>query len=290
MDDKRKERSETDRPAMGEQSLNWQDGEAYVARRQEAIDEGRNPDEVKGGPSCEEVQAFVAAEEARKQQTNGKAGKEKKESLFSFTRKDDEEMDLEERRPIVADMLPGGNLKPLYESEHCLLCSRPQPYPRELYAITDLGHKEPEGRKTSAIGLRVKTKVGSLVALQIASCKHCRKNYRIASNLRLFLMILLIAGSVMLLSLGPIAAALTSVHPMLPVILFLLMIPLSWLIGTLARNAFMRSKQSETHFDIEEIPFVQQLVYKGWFQLYGKQPVSRLIFSKERLKGNWFTQ
>ena len=102
-------------------------------------------------------------------------------------------------------------------------------------------------------------------------------------------MFFLIAGSLLLLSLDPIENALMSIHPLVPVIVFLAMIPLSWFIGTWVRNSFIRSKSGETHFDIEELPFVRQLVDQGWFQLYGKQPVSRLIFSKERLKGTWFT-
>lgn len=201
-----------------------------------------------------------------------------------------ENREMEAHRALVADLLPGGNLRPLFESESCLLCNTPEKNPRELYALTDMGHKEPEGEKTSAIGLKVKTKVGSMAPLQIACCSRCRKNYRIAANLRLGIVLLLVALSLLLLTRQSIEGALSSVHSLLPVIAFIAMIPISWGIGTAAANAFIKKKAQETEFDIEEIPFIQQMVDRGWFQLYGKKQVSQLVFSKERLKGDWFTK
>lgn len=286
-------RNDQNTPDINEdkEPLSWKDVEVYVAQRQQAMEEGRDPDEIQDGPTWEEVQSFVAAHENRQSAQKSEEGNSpspKKESIFSFG-KDVDELGEEARRAIVASMLPGGNLRPLFESKHCLLCNCSQPNPRTLYAVTDMGHKEPEGKKTSALGLKVKTKVGSLVPLQIASCPQCRHNFRVASNLRLLLSIALVVLSLLAISFDPVETALLGVHPMVPVILFVAMIPVSWLIGTFASRSYIKRKSAETHFDIEEIPFVQQMVDLGWFQLYGKQDVSRLIFSKERLKGNWFT-
>lgn len=188
----------------------------------------------------------------------------------------------------VSRLLPGGDVAPLFASETCLFCKGDRPNPRTYYGITDMGHAQPESQKTSALGFRVKTKVGSMVPLQIAACAHCRRNHLIASYLKLVTIVVLMALSLLVLTLPPISKALLSVHEGLSLLVFVAMLPISWLLSMMLTNRFIAKHSAETRFDIAEIPFVQRMIEMGWFPLYDGGSVSRLVFSKKRLSQGWF--
>ena len=278
--------------------LTWEEVQAFVQKRQSAMDAGiHDLDADEDGPSWEQVHAFVQSH-AQEAEAMEQSGDEESGSLlaaikdmFKSNSMNEEEWAVEEkrRRKIVETLLPDGNVRPLFTSETCLLC-KDQPQPRELYAITDMGHKEPKSKKSSAIGVRVRAKVGSLVPLQIACCKRCRKNYRIASYLSLVVMLVVIVLGLLLLSLAPVARALEKAHEATPLLLFIATVPVGWLLGRVAAQAFIKAHSHQTKFDIGEIPFVARMEAAGWFPLYEGKEVSRLVFSKERLKGDWFTQ
>jgi hypothetical protein len=288
--------SENQRPTegQGKKELTWEEVQAFVEKRQKAVENGEPDVDSDGGPSWEEVQAFV---EKNKGETVGTEGAKEKgliDNLRSFLDPDhikEEDWDQEEarRRKIVEQLLPDGNVRLLFESETCLLCND-TPHPRECYAVTDMGHVEPKGKKSSAFGFRVKTKVGSMVPLQISCCSRCRRNYRIASYLSLVVTVLVIGLTLLLLALPAVERALVGISDAVPLIIFLLSVPIGWAAGRLACMQYIKAKSRETKFHIDEIPFVARMEAVGWFPLYDSKDVSRLIFSKERLSGDWFTK
>lgn len=205
---------------------------------------------------------------------------------------DSDELSESEHRALVADMLPDGNVKPLYESETCLLCKDPEDTrSRTCYAVTDMGHKEPPGTKPSAIMLRVKTKVGSIVPLQISCCDRCKRNHRIASFLQMATMIIIMGLGLLIMSRPSVSAQLYEINEAMGLILFVLLLPISYLIGKVLTRAFRLQTGKKTRFDIRELPLIAQMVERGWFPL-NKNTMSEpvVIFSKERLKKGWFTE
>lgn len=283
------------------QELSWEAVALVLQRRQEAIDNGLDPDEIDegDGPKWEDVQAFLLAQQKLNPQKtkdevekSGEGVLDSVKKFFDFggnsVSKEDWPEEEARRRDIVESLLPGGNVKPLYESPVCLLCEK-DPLPRDGYAVTDMGHPDPPGKKSSAIGIRVKTKVGSMVPIQIACCPRCKKNYRIASYLSLVVTIVTIVLAIGILAIPGVNRALLNANEALPLILFVISIPLGFLLGRLFSNAFIKKKSAETKFNIAEIPFVARMEAMGWFPLYdSKSEVSRLVFSKERIKGDWF--
>lgn len=190
---------------------------------------------------------------------------------------------------FVKSLLPDGTVAPLFESETCLFCKGDHPHPKECYGIVDMGHAEPESNKTSAIGIKVKAQVGSLVSVQIACCNSCRKNYMISSMIGMITAIIVVAAGLLVLSIPSISTSLLYVNEALPLILFLISLPLAYLLGKLFSTMFVKSKRSQTQFNVMKIPFMKRMEDFGWF------PINRInnkrvnvIFSKKRLTKGWF--
>lgn len=191
---------------------------------------------------------------------------------------------------FVKAMLPDGSVKELFESESCLICNE-EALPRDGYAICDMGHKEPEGTRRSVIGLKVKTKVGSIVPLQISCCKRCRRNHRIASFLSLFTTLIIVGLGIGIMAVPSVAAALYNINEAMSLIIFILLIPAGYFLGRLFALLFKRAMAKQTKFNVLEIPYIAKMAERGWFPLNinaDKEP--QLIFSKDRLKRGWFTE
>lgn len=192
-------------------------------------------------------------------------------------------------RNLVESMLPGGNLRPLFESETCLLCRNDPPLKRGYYAVTNMGNVEPKGTKVSAIGLKVKTRIGSIVPLQIACCPQCKRNHMIASMMNVVIMIAMLGISLLVLAIPQVYSTLNRIHEATSLIAFVVMIPLSYVVGKVCTRVFIKNAAKVTVFDISEIPFVKQMVDRGWFPLnLNGNKVASLIFSKTRLTTGWF--
>lgn len=219
------------------------------------------------------------------------ASRMQEKSEKASKKKDSDDLSESEHRALIEAMLPGGNLKPLYESETCLLCDDEDDIrKRTCYAVTDMGHQEPPGTKPSALMLRVKTKVGSIVPLQIACCDRCKRNHRIASFMQMATMIVIMGLALLVMSRPAVSAKMYEINEALGLILFVLLLPVSYLIGKLLMRAFRTKAGKKTRFDIRDLPLVQQMMEREWFPLNKNatgEPV--IIFSKERLKKGWFT-
>ncbi len=252
------------------------------------LNEGGSVDDP-AAPSDDEYRAALAAWQQRPTPRPATPSDDDT-STWSFRRSHDDSSPSAQSAEYeyVKRLLPGGDVSPLFESETCLLCKGDHPRPRSYYAITDMGHKEPEGKKTTALGFRVKTKVGSMVPLQIAACPHCRKVHMTAAYLKLVTIVAIMAAALLILTLQPVAKVLLSLHESFSLLIFLAMIPVSWAVGTTLNNRYIAKHSVETRFDIAEIPFVHRMIEMGWFPLYDSGKTSRLVFSKKRLSQGWF--
>lgn len=250
------------------------------------MDKKKDGMDTTGGLSEEERELFKSMSPEEQKAIENMATKLSQEKIKNKSSKED--LDIEEHRALVASMLPNGNVRPLFESEICLLCQK-EAQKRTCYAVTDMGNKEPEGTKPTALMIRVKTKIGSILPLQIACCDRCKRNHRIDSLIMMLIMLITLGVGLFVLSRSSVAAALYSVNKGLSFIIFLALIPISFGVGKLLRVIFRKKAEKETIFNVCEIPFVVQLTDRGWFPLNTnaeKEPT--LVFSKEKLKKGWF--
>ena len=175
------------------------------------------------------------------------------------------------------------------KSDTCLLCAGEKKNPREYYAITDLAHKEPQRTKTSVIGIKVKANVGSLIPVQIACCKRCRRNFLMRDYLPWIITVAITIALIAILSVVPLRESLVGINELLPLAIFAGVFVAGYLIGQIVRNAFVKAKESQTLFDVGKLPIIKKMLEKGWFSLFGEKKGLRLIFSKKRLERGWFS-
>ncbi len=190
---------------------------------------------------------------------------------------------------MLKALLPEEGIKPLMQSETCLLCKGEKKNPRAYYAVTDFAHKEPQRTKTSVIGIKVKASVGSLIPVQIACCKSCRRNFLLRDYLPWIITAVITIALIAILSIVPLRESLVAVNELLPLIIFAGVFIVAYLAGQLARNIFVKAKEPYTLFEVGELPIIKKMLERGWFSLFGEKRGIRLIFSKKRLERGWFS-
>lgn len=190
-------------------------------------------------------------------------------------------------RERIAQSLPNGTPKELYESTTCLLC-RNQPQTTTCYAITDMGHAPIRDEEKVIAGvIHAKKKVGEVIPLQIACCNECKKNNRVASMIRPLTILIVLAIALFVLSRTAVHEALYNIHPVVGLLIYLLCIPLSFWLGTVFQASYKKSASQKTIYDINELAYVQDMEKMGWFAInQNKKGEPSLIFSKERLTQN----
>ena len=190
---------------------------------------------------------------------------------------------------LLKTLLPEEGVKPLMQSETCLLCKGEKKNPRAYYAITDFAHKEPQRTKTSVIGIKVKANVGSLIPVQIACCKSCRRNYLMRDYLPWVITAAITIALIVTLSIVPLRESLVAINELLPLVIFAGGFVFGYLAGQLARSAFVKAKEPYTLFEVSELPIIKKMLERGWFSLFGEKQGIRLIFSRNRLERGWFS-
>lgn len=196
---------------------------------------------------------------------------------------------------LIADLdalkalLPEDGIEELFLGDRCILCKKEEPEPRDCYALMDLGNKEPERESRNFLGIKTKLRTGSLLPVQLSSCDACRKRFlKLDYVVPLWVMV---AGvlSIAALSYRPLREALAAYGAIVPFLVFSGVMLLSWGIGALIRNSRMKRYKKLTHLDVMEIPKLNELCERGWFEINPGRRYSRLVFSKNRLKQGVYT-
>ena len=188
----------------------------------------------------------------------------------------------------VRALLPNGSMDALTNAKECQLCAGEHKNSPICFAVTDMGNVEPKTTKRNLLGIKTKASIGSMVAAQIPCCAECRKNHRIRSMITFGSVIAALVICLIVLMIPAANRALIAINQMLPLFLFIGVLFIGLLIGMIVKTSFTRSKSSRTLFDVMQVPFIREMVDRGWFSIYGEGKEARLIFSKERLKRGWF--
>lgn len=188
---------------------------------------------------------------------------------------------------VVRSLLPAQGVAPLFESETCLLCRNEPKGKREWFATTDFGHIEPRGTKSNIFGLKTKAKLGSMVPLQIACCSRCKKAYNLSDMLTVISMGIAVVVCLLLLAIAPVKSFVLGMNELAPLLFLVFFIFIGYVTGKIITTAYLAKQSKYVIFDIAEIPYIAELLERGWFSIYGDGK-NRLIFSKARLKRGWF--
>lgn len=182
---------------------------------------------------------------------------------------------------VLRSLMPAEGITHLFTGEECLFC-KGRPNKRAYYAMLDMGHAEPVREKRTVIGMKTKTRVGSMLPVQVSTCAQCRKRIRTLDNLPLLLPLVLCAITLIVLMIGAVSEPLVRVHPALPFLIFLGVTLVGVVLGRVVTNALRRSYVKLTKLDPMEIPTIAHMRDKGWFFLSGKTP--KMIFTKKRMR------
>lgn len=201
----------------------------------------------------------------------------------------DQTEEIQKDLDVLMSLIPEEGISPLFEGETCKLCADGNPRARTCYVITDIGHPEPKRMKRSILGFKTRSKVGSLIPIQISCCSRCRKNFLFYEYLPMALMLLLPAAALVILSILSVSTALAAINEFLPFLLFVVSIALGWGLGRIIKVVYKKSKSRETLFDIWQLPLMQKLRKIGWEPLSDDKGGSRVIFTKKRIARGVYT-
>lgn len=190
---------------------------------------------------------------------------------------------------VVKALLPPEGISHLAKSDVCVFCKDEPKRKRDYYAISDFAHKEPQRTKSSVIGIKVKTRVGSMIPVQMACCSRCRRNFLMRDYLNWIIIAAFAVVVLALLYIIPLREALVNVNELLPLGIFVGALAVGYIVGNVVRAAFTNSRGKVTEFEVSEQPTIKKMFDLGWFSLFSDKRSTRLIFSKKRLERGWFS-
>lgn len=185
---------------------------------------------------------------------------------------------------VLGELLPEGGVSHLFLSEECLFCKGEAPGKRACYAMVDMAHREPRREKRSAIGIKVKSTVGSLIPVQAACCAGCRKRFRILEYLPVALPLAVAVILLVLVNIEAVSEALRGAAVYLPAALFLGGTALAYAAGKIAAKRLQRAYGERMHLDVMELPTLRTMREGGWFPItQDRRGRVRPVFLKQRL-------
>lgn len=196
----------------------------------------------------------------------------------------DEQADALKRWEVTQSLLPD-NVDDLHQSETCHFCVK-DPLPRSCYATLDIANPEPEAKKGMffGIGKKVRSRIGSLLPLAISCCSRCRKAFLMADVIRYATPLVFLIIGIILMMIPPIYSFMNSLGALVSTLFVVVMFLAGILAGRIFFTMYVKNKSREVRFNVFDIPIVSKMQDMGWFMLEGEGPVSKLIFSKNKMK------
>ena len=166
--------------------------------------------------------------------------------------------------------------------EKCQFCKK-DPKKRAGYALTDLGHAEPKTMKGVffGIGKKVRRRIGSMVPVNIAVCKDCRRAFRMVEGIKWISVMFFTALAILLVSLPFFTSKFDAATSAVPYIIVVGGVLLGYIIGRLATVQYTKAKTEQVRLNIFEIPICAEMQENGWFLVQESPWVTRFIFSKK---------
>lgn len=188
-----------------------------------------------------------------------------------------------ERWEQTVRLLPP-NVDELTRTDTCQFCAGETREPADGFAVVEMANPEPVHMKGIFFGYgkKVRTPVGSLVALHIAIGKKCRRAFRMVEVIQIAWLVGMIALALAMLAVPQIAQPMANAFVLLPVVFLGLMAGAGYALGRSTAFAYMRRKSSEVNFDVGTIPAVAAMLKRDWFFFQTDRGMPRMSFTKKR--------
>lgn len=194
----------------------------------------------------------------------------------------------------IKEMMPEGELSDLFVGDECMLCAGDTRNKKEFYALVDLARPK-DGKKSVYKGIPgVTSKDGYIIPVQIASCKRCMRNFKLAMYAPAVTAILVGIIPIAALSVRSLREQLMRVSHIMPFIVFVLFELIAIALYVLLNKYLTKKLSSETILNVMHIDRLRHMEENGWIELQkGKRSsdysVSSPVFAKKRLKYGMFT-
>lgn len=184
---------------------------------------------------------------------------------------------------ITLSYLPE-NMDDIHLADHCWFCKGEKKGPKDLYAILDMGHPEPEHKRGMFFGFgkKVRTPVGSMVQVPVGICKACRNRFRTKELIKWLCPIIGIALAFGIVAIPAVGAWLAGISPYLPLGVLIGVSLLGWGVGIWISKLYMQVKSKETEFDPYNLPIISAMKWKGWSGIMEVRGVPQVSFAKEK--------
>ena len=203
---------------------------------------------------------------------------------ISTLKTETQKTDALERWKVTLSYLPD-NIDDLHTSDECQFCKDEKPEKAQYYATFEMAHPEPYAEKGMILGFgkKVRTPVGSLLTIQAAIGKECKKAFRMADVLQLGTFIGFMAAAFMMLMIPQLGQTMASWTPLMPYIFIALMLVAGYFLGRNLASAYIRKAKQKVKIDLSEIPLIKQMLNLGWFFFQtGSDGMPKVFFHKEK--------
>ena len=188
---------------------------------------------------------------------------------------------IKEDLDVYEGLLPEGGVAQLFQSSRCQLCRKQPGQPRKGYTFLYMGHPEPKRVQTRLFILKRTAPFGTMIPVQISTCESCRKHIMFTNYLPMLTPVVLGLIGLALLMIEPVRAALAGVVLWLPVVSWLALIAIGYVLGRVFAKAYAKAKSADTYVNVLEQPVLKEMVDKGWEPI-GKKGKADVVFSKSR--------
>ena len=198
---------------------------------------------------------------------------------------------LMEDMDAMKDLMPEDGIYELYTGDECVLCKGENKGERVCYGVSDLGNPQPEHIKRSSIGLKVRSRAGSIVPVQLSCCKDCKRRFLRSEYIVLTITAIAAVLGMLLVAIRPLNQAMKAVWMGLPIVVFAVITVGGWVASLFVRRALVKKYSELTYMNIFELPKLAQMKDKGWFELVDSKVkgVSKLVFANKRMEQGIYT-
>lgn len=188
---------------------------------------------------------------------------------------------------VTLSLLPD-DIDELHTTDYCKFC-KGEPEKKVGYEFICLKHKEPIHKKGIffGYGTKVDGDVGSLVDMPITVCKKCRRRILLDKYLTLIGAGIGILLGLIVVLLPGIESKLSQMSWILPLLVFLVIAALGYVVTVFMKKSLRKSFDLEMHIDPLTIPQISKMMLLDWKPMQAnKKGEPILCFKKKKLREN----